>query len=135
MAIRRMGLRSEVNLTDVVGQFIGIQYVGIAQNVTLNVPNDNGKGTRQETKDRIRGNLVTFSPDGKYGELKGETLVLAAVIARDLDAHRDDWFLGVLVSSPQAGDDSRTVYNLVSPEGGAAAFEAAAAWLQENALV
>ena len=138
MGVRRMGQRSSVNLNQLVDRFVGLKYIGIAQNVTLDIPANKATGekARKDTADRVRALLVEFSDDGANMVVHGEILVLQTLVARELEADQENWLVGVFQRTTQIGDASRTVYSLGAPsENPEAAFDLAEAGLRAAGLV
>ena len=111
MAFIRHGQRANINLNELAGDLVGLQFIDIARGVTTEVPE---RGT--VTQDVVRARLFTFLPDGSKAEYLGETLVFQQIIARELQAKPNDWHLGKLAQVSQSRDTTRTVYTLEAPE-------------------
>jgi hypothetical protein len=114
-------MRSEKNLKELVGEFIGIQWAGVARGITAKIPANKAtkEAARTVTGDVVRGRVFQFNTNGDDGEYLGETLVFQSVLAADLNQKKSDWFVGVLTETPQRGDESRSVYTLEPPAANA----------------
>lgn len=114
MGFIRAGLRSEITLPELTGELIALQYAGVANNITTNVPTDDGD-LEEVTQDVVRARVVRFSNDGSNPKHLGETLVFQTQIASELMSRPSDWFGGVLEKIPQRNRTDRTVYVLNAP--------------------
>lgn len=138
MGVIRAGMRSEKRLSEFKDEFIGIQYAGLARNITTTIPADKARKEpeRTVTQDVVRGRVFQFNADGTDGVYMGETLVFQTVLAQELKQKQADWFTGVLTETPQAGNADRSVYTLESPTvDPKAKFDAAERLLTERDLV
>lgn len=130
MGLIRSGLRSDKRITELMGTFVAMKFIGWARNIESEVP-ERGK----VTQDVVRARVVVYNPDGSGGTELGETLVYPQVLARELTENQQHWISGILTEEEQRSDSSRSVIVLTPPENDPeAAFDRVEADLKERGL-